>query len=105
MENKRFRKNDEGFVCARCGKEVPPLGYTSRNHCPFCLYSLHVDVFPGDRAENCGGLMEPVAAAPHPKKGIEIAHRCLVCGAVRKNRAASDDNEKLILSLISRPMP
>ena len=50
MEQKRFTKNDNGFICAHCGKEVEPLGYTSRNHCPFCLWSLHVDINPGDRA-------------------------------------------------------
>jgi hypothetical protein len=50
MENKRFVKNDDFFVCVHCGKEVKPLGYTSRDHCPFCLWSVHVDVNPGDRA-------------------------------------------------------
>lgn len=59
MESKRFSKNDSGFVCAHCGKKVEPLGYTSRNHCPFCLWSLHVDENPGDRACECGGEMEP----------------------------------------------
>ena len=49
MEQKRFVKNDSGFVCSHCGKKVEPLGYTSRNHCPFCLWSRHVDIFPGDR--------------------------------------------------------
>ena len=48
LQNKRFAKNDEGFFCAHCGKWVPPLGYSSRNHCPFCLWSLHVDINPGD---------------------------------------------------------
>lgn len=105
METKRFRKNDEGFVCRRCGRTVPPLGYTSRNHCPYCLWSLHVDVFPGDRSADCGGLMEPIAAANHPKKGMEIAHRCTACGAVRKNKAASDDARDEIMKLVSRPMP
>ena len=56
METKRFTKNDSGFVCANCGREVPPLGYSSRNHCPYCLCSLHVDVNPGDRAADCGGI-------------------------------------------------
>ena len=39
METKRFSKNDSGFICEHCGREVPPLGYTSRNHCPYCLWS------------------------------------------------------------------
>ena len=47
MDAPRFTKNDAGFTCRVCGKEVLPLGYTSRNHCPFCLSSLHVDINPG----------------------------------------------------------
>ena len=64
MEQKRFTKNDSGFVCAHCGKTVEPLGFTSRNHCPFCLWSLHVDINPGDRANECRGQMEPIRTEP-----------------------------------------
>lgn len=92
MEAKRFAKNDSGFVCAHCGKEVNPLGYSSRNHCPFCLWSLHLDENPGDRASECGGGMEPVFAEPDPKKGYIITHRCTKCGAVRRCRAALGDS-------------
>ena len=70
METKRFSKNDDSFICAHCGAEVKPLGYTSRNHCPVCLWSLHVDENPGDRANPCRGQMEPVSAVTDPKKGI-----------------------------------
>ena len=102
METKRFTKNDSGFICASCGRKVEPLGSTSRNHCPFCLCSLHVDVFPGDRANPCGGLMIPVSAEPDAKKGYVITHKCTVCGAVTRNKAAHeakvqpDDIEKII---------
>lgn len=105
MEQKRFRKNDEGFVCLHCGKEVSPLGYTSRNHCPFCLWSIHVDVNPGDRASECRGALEPIAAAPDPKKGFVICHRCERCGAIRKNKAAEDDNMTLMIQLTAKGMP
>lgn len=30
-------------------------GSNHRNHCPNCLYSLHVDIEPGDRESECGG--------------------------------------------------
>lgn len=104
MEEKRFTKNDSGFICRHCGREVKPLGYSSRNHCPFCLWSLHVDINPGDRACECGGEMEPVRAEPDPKKGYVIIHRCTKCGEIRRNRAAHDapvqpDNIKLIIKL------
>lgn len=101
MENKRFTKNDSGFICKNCGREVTPLGYTSRNHCPYCLCSLHVDINPGDRANDCGGILRPIQTLPDPKKGFVIVHRCERCGAVVRNRAAlegdtPDDNDLLI---------
>lgn len=104
MEQKRFQKNDNGFVCAHCGREVLPLGYTSRNHCPFCLWSLHVDNLPGDRANPCGGLMKPIRVEPDPKKGFVIIHRCTECGEIRRNRAAHEakvqpDDRSLLIRL------
>ncbi len=107
MENKRFTKNDSGFICAHCGYEVKPLGYTSRNHCPKCLWSLHLDENPGDRASECGGQMEPVKTEPDAKKGYIIYHRCTKCGAIRRNKAAHEakvqpDDLKLIIKLTAK---
>ena len=99
MLDKRFKKNDSGFICENCKKEVLPLGYTSRNHCPFCLHSLHVDVNPGDRASDCGGLLVPVQALPDAKKGYIIVTKCKKCGAIRRNKSASDDDISLIIKL------
>ncbi len=102
MEQKRFTKNDNGFICQNCGAAVEPLGYTSRNHCPFCLASLHVDVLPGDRANPCGGLMLPIKAEPDAKRGYIILHRCTKCGEISRNRSADmakvqpDDTDLLI---------
>lgn len=90
METKRFKKNDDGFICANCGLEVQPLGYSSRNHCPRCLCSLHVDIMPGDRQNSCGGILRPVRVLPDPKKGYVIIHRCDRCGEERRNRAANE---------------
>jgi len=104
METKRFSKNDSGFICANCKREVLPLGNSSRNHCPFCLCSLHVDINPGDRADGCGGLMVPVSALPDAKKGYIIVHKCTKCGEIRRNKAAYNapvqpDNLDLIIKL------
>ena len=62
MENKErnFQRNIENFKCAKCGRVVEGNGYT--NHCPECLTSRHVDVNPGDRSSECGGIMEAVGA-------------------------------------------
>lgn len=106
MEQKRFTKNDSGFVCAHCGKYVEPLGYSSRNHCPFCLWSLHVDINPGDRACECGGQMEPIRVETDPRKGFIIVHRCTVCHEIHRCRAAHEakvmpDDIKLLIKLTS----
>lgn len=94
METKRFTKNDEGFVCRNCGFEVLPLGKTSRNHCPRCLCSVHIDINPGDRASDCGGLLVPVSCTPDPQKGYIITHKCNKCGDLRRNRAAIKTSAK-----------
>ena len=94
MEQKRFTKNDDSFVCVHCGKEVPPLGYSSRNHCPKCLCSKHVDVLPGDRASDCGGVMDPIRVETDSRKGFIIIHKCRKCGYVSKNRAAHEAKEQ-----------
>ena len=101
MNQKRFQKNDSGFTCTHCGREVLPNEVTSRDHCPFCLYSLHVDVFPGDRANPCGGELVPLSAEPHPKKGFVILYQCKKCGQKVRNKAAlsgqqQDDTDLLI---------
>lgn len=50
------------FNCKSCGArvELSGAGSAHRNHCPYCLCSLHLDSEPGDRAADCGGIMEPV---------------------------------------------
>ena len=99
MEDKRFQKNDSGFTCRNCGFEVKPLGVTSRDHCPKCLCSIHIDINPGDRASDCKGVMDPVTAEPDPKKGFIITHKCRKCGALKRNKAADDDDKKKIIKL------
>lgn len=96
MESKRFTKNDNGFICENCGFEVLPLGRTSRNHCPKCLCSIHIDILPGDRACECLGIMKPVSAEPDAKKGYIIYHRCTKCGFTGRNKAALRDAKSVL---------
>ena len=100
---KRFTEIDEAFVCEKCERQVEPLGYTCRDHCNNCLYSKHVDINPGDREESCHGLLEPVRVELNSKKGYVIIYRCQKCGAIKKNKAANDDNMDLIIELTARP--
>lgn len=94
-----FTEIDEEFICENCGKKVSKLGYSCRNHCNYCLHSKHVDKNPGDRAEECHGILEPIGIETNPKKGYVIVFRCKKCGAIRKNKAAEDDNMELIIEL------
>ena len=96
---KKFTKIDEEFVCEHCGKKVKKLGYTCRNHCNYCLYSKHVDINPGDREETCHGMLKPIQVILDSKKGYVIIYKCEKCGAIRKNKAAIDDNMDLIIKL------
>ena len=51
---------DEEFVCLNCGSKVSKLNYTARDHCNNCLYSIHVDINPGDRLNDCKGTLVPI---------------------------------------------
>ncbi len=99
MQTKRFSKNDSGFTCVNCNEEVSALGYTSRNHCPKCLCSLHVDENPGDRMNECRGVMRPISVLPDAKKGYIIVHKCDKCGKIGRNKAAADDDVQLLIAL------
>ena len=89
-----FVARQEAFMCEHCGKQVAPIVHGSyRNHCPFCLYSKHVDAEgPGDRASSCGGLMRPIALDQRSGKGFFVIHECTKCGKQIPNRAAADDD-------------
>ena len=96
---KQFTKRDEEFVCENCGKKVSKLGYTSRDHCPHCLYSKHVDNMPGDREAECRGLLKPIQVELDSKKGYVIKYKCEKCGEIRKNKSAIDDDKDLLIKL------
>jgi DNA-directed RNA polymerase subunit RPC12/RpoP len=100
------RDTEKQFVCRHCGRTVSAEapGTHQRNHCPWCLRSVHVDNQAGDRAASCGGIMEPLAVAVRGKNEWIIIHRCTACGALKGNRIAGDDNEMALLSLAVRPV-
>ena len=96
---RKFTEIDEEFICENCGKKVEKLGYSWRNQCPHCLTSKHVDINPGDREETCHGLLEPIGIEIDNRKGYIIIFKCKKCGAIRRNKAAKDDNMDLIIKL------
>ncbi len=101
----KFIARNDPFKCEHCGKEVEPIrfGGSYRNHCPFCLYSKHVDgPVPGDRVEPCHGLMEPVAVTTRRTGEFVLTHRCTKCGFERLNRIAGDDDFDLVTKISSK---
>lgn len=96
LPTKRFQRHAEDFLCAQCGFSVEGSGYT--NHCPRCLYSQHVDIYPGDRAAECGGLMEPIGIEPFGQSW-KILHRCVKCRHERKNKVIVEDDFEAVLAL------
>jgi len=96
MQEKRFQKKVEDFVCEHCGANVKGKGYT--DHWPKCLWSKHVDINPGDRKSKCNGLMEPIGAEAKGNKYI-INYRCTKCGYKHRVKSVPDDDFNKILSL------
>lgn len=97
---------NEGFDCEHCGQTVKPVTYggSYRNHCPYCLYSKHVDAeVPGDRASSCRGLMAPVGVFTRRTGEAVLVHRCEKCGFERFNRIAGDDDFDLVTRLSTVP--
>lgn len=84
----KFIKNKEDFTCEKCGTFNMGDGYT--NHCFSCLWSKHVDNFPGDRAQKCGGLMRPVSIKIRENTYI-LRHKCEVCGLEKNNKTTKND--------------
>lgn len=101
MEVKHFSKNDCGFVCEHCGFSVEKLNYSSRDHCPNCLCSKHVDIFPGDRQNPCKGLMFPVSVGVL-KDGFVIEYECEKCGEHHNNKSAEDDKFETVLKVMNK---
>ena len=102
METPHFARRVEDFRCARCGTEVRGDGFT--NHCPRCLWSRHVDVAPGDRRDECRGMMRPVVVEPG-RKAWTIVHRCESCGFERRNRSAPADDYDALLAVAASDTP
>ncbi len=109
-------RREAGFSCAHCRQYIscdPELsGVQNRNHCPHCLWSLHMDLNrPGDRLSRCQKRMKPVGLAlkkTHRKYGFEpgselmLVHVCQACGKISINRIAADDNAFAIWQVFER---
>lgn len=89
---------NEDFVCENCGRNVLKSDYTARDHCPYCLYSKHVDINPGDRSNECRGLLKPISLEKY-RDTYKIIYKCEKCGETHKNIVHNDDNFEKIVEL------
>ena len=99
MLEKRFQKKIENFICQNCGKKVQGKGYT--DHCPDCLWSKHVDIYPGDRNSKCHGLMKPIDIEIKSDKYI-IHYQCVECGFKHRVKSFQEDNINKIIQLTNQ---
>lgn len=109
MQTKNYYKTHpcrESFTCSVCKTSVSPsgAGTNHRNHCPNCLCSIHLDISPGDRNSQCGGVMEPISVWVRSDGEWAVIHRCRKCGALHSNRIAADDNPLKLLSIALKPL-
>lgn len=95
---KKFNMINESFICENCGEEVKKSDYTARDHCPYCLFSKHVDINPGDRMNPCKGLLEPIGIEKF-KDTYKIIYKCKKCNKNHKNIIEKDDDMNLIINL------
>ncbi len=101
------------FECKHCHNLVisaPAIaGVKNRNHCPYCLWSKHVDLHkPGDRLAACKEEMRPVGLTLKSTRDkyakaetgeLMLIHQCVACDSVSINRIAADDDVKQILAV------
>ena len=100
MSEKKFTMIDESFVREVCGNKVDKLSYTARDHCNSCLCSKHLDIMPGDRKANCGGVLRPMEIEKGSKDKLKIVYKCDKCGQIKRNVVAVDDNFDKVLEIM-----
>ncbi len=101
------------FKCAHCHVIISSAhflsGVNNRNHCPYCLWSCHLDMYvAGDRLSACKGQMNPIGLTMKngrnkyqlDKRGeLMLVHQCIECGSLSINRIAADDDSSLIIEI------
>jgi len=104
------------FRCAHCHMIVSSAhvlsGVNNRNHCPYCLWSCHLDLFSaGDRLSACKAPMKPVGLTMkkgrnkyqrEPRGELMLIHECTDCQTLSINRIAADDDSGNVLAVFER---
>jgi hypothetical protein len=101
-----------GFKCSHCHAFITTesglSGVQNRNHCPYCLWSRHLDLYEaGDRLSACKALMQPIGlTTKHTRKKygpgdgeFMLVHACTDCEAISINRIAADDDPQTLFTV------
>jgi|WetSurMetagenome_2_1015567.scaffolds.fasta_scaffold156585_2 hypothetical protein len=107
----------EGFRCGHCRAYVTVVpeisGVVNRNHCPYCLWSRHVDLYEaGDRMAACKENMQPLGLTIKKTRNkysptggeLMLIHRCTECGKLSINRIAADDDAERIWEMYEKSL-
>lgn len=108
-----YNPHNIDFCCAHCQQHVSAdallAGVYNRNHCPYCLWSRHMDWRkPGDRLAACKAQMRPVGLTvkrahnkyASKKSGeLMLIHLCTDCGKISINRIAADDDNESVMDV------
>ncbi len=87
-----MQKKNHWFYCLECWNYIQKAQKISRNHCPVCFASKHVDQeTPWDRACDCKWKMIPISYLIANGK-IKITFQCLECWKKDTNQAQNDDD-------------
>jgi hypothetical protein len=106
---------EDAFKCRQCNALVTTAsvlsGVRNRNHCPYCLWSRHVDLFEaGDRLSACKSPMEPIGLTVKQRQNkygsgcsgeLMLIHHCQVCDKFSINRIAADDISDKLLEIFN----
>jgi hypothetical protein len=101
------------FKCAHCHVIVSSAhflsGVNNRNHCPYCLWSRHLDLYvAGDRLSACKEQMKPIGLTMKSDRNkyrrdqrgeLMLVHECIECKALSINRIAADDDPSTIIAI------
>jgi hypothetical protein len=101
------------FRCAHCQAVISSLhmvsGVNNRNHCPYCLWSLHLDLYSaGDRLSACKAPMQPIGLTMKRSRNkyrydtggeLMLIHQCIECQTLSINRIAADDDAATIMNV------
>ena len=99
------------FKCAHCEAYISSAhqlsGVNNRNHCPYCLWSCHLDLFAsGDRLSACKETMKPIGLTMKNSRNkyrlesrgeLMLIHKCVGCTAISINRIAADDDAETVI--------